>query len=296
MLIYILSRGASLYSTSRIYRAALKRRHNVRILDHLECDLLIEDNQFKVVYNNEILLVPDVVIPRIGSSATAHGTAVVRHFQEMGAMVVNSATAIFNSRDKFRSLQLLVGKGIPIPTSYFSNDLHYAERIVKYKLGYPFILKVLEGTQGMGVYLVPNEIEAHELFNRFAVAKTKIILQEFIQEFKGRDLRIFIVGNKVVASMMRMASGDEFRSNLHRGGTGQPIVLSEDEKEIALRAVNVLGLQVAGVDILRSKRGALILEVNSSPGLEGIEGVTGVQIAEEIISFVEEKFKHENRR
>lgn len=296
MLIYILSRGANLYSTSRIYKAALKQKHNVRILDHLECDLLIENNQFKVVYNNEILLAPDAVIPRIGSSATAHGTAVVRHFEEMGAFVLNSSTSIFNSRDKFRSLQLLVGKGIPIPASYFSNDLHYAESIVKHKLGYPFILKVLEGTQGVGVYLVPNEKEAHHLFNTFAATKTKIVLQEFIQEFRGKDLRVFIVGNKVVASMMRVASGNEFRSNLHRGGKGHNIALSEEEKEMALRAARVLGLRVAGVDILRSKRGALIIEVNSSPGLEGIEGVTGVEIAEEIIGFVEENCKHENRR
>jgi len=252
----------------------------------MECDLLIEDGVFKVVYNNEILIRPDLVIPRIGSSATAYGTAVVRHFEEMGVPVLNTSSGILNTRDKFRSMQLLIGKNIPIPTTYFSNDLHYAERIVKHKLGYPFILKVLEGTQGLGVHLVVNEIEAHELFNKFGASKKKVILQEFIEEFKGKDLRIFVVGNQVVAAMIRIAGEGEFRSNIHRGGVGKKIVLSEDEKEIAIRAVKVLGLQVGGVDVLRSTRGALIIEVNSSPGLEGIEGVTAVPIAEEIIKSV----------
>lgn len=256
----------------------------------MECDLLVENGRFLVVYNNEILIKPDVVIPRIGSSATVYGTTVVRHFQEMGAPVLNSPAGIFNSRDKFRSLQLLAGQNIPIPVTYFSNDLHQAERIVKRKLGYPFILKVLEGTQGVGVHLVKNEIEAHHLFNHFSVAKQKIILQEFIEEFKGKDVRVFIVGSKVVASMMRIAGAGEFRSNIHRGGIGQRIVLSEEEREMAIRAVKILGLQVAGVDILRSKKGALIIEVNSSPGLEGIEGVTGVEVAEDIIRFIEERY------
>lgn len=295
MLIYILSRGANLYSTARIYRAALERRHNVRVLDHMECDLLVEENRFLVVYNNEILLKPDVVIPRIGSSATIHGTAVVRHFQEMGVPVLNCAEGILNSRDKFRSLQKLAGNHIPVPASYFSNDLHHAEKIVKRTLGYPFILKVLEGTQGLGVHLVKNEIEAHELFNQFVNARTKVILQEFIKEFSGKDVRVFVVGTKVVAAMMRMAGEGEFRSNIHRGGKGVKIQLSEDEKEIAVRAVRVLGLQVAGVDILRSKKGALIIEVNSSPGLEGIEGVTEVKIAEEMIQFVEQNYSNENK-
>ncbi len=291
MLIYILSRGSNLYSRSRIYRAALKRKHNVRIVDHMECDLLIEDNQFKVVYNNEVLLVPDLVIPRIGSSATVYGTSVVRHFQEMGSLVLNGSESIINSRDKFRSMQLLSGKQIPIPITYFSNDLHQAEKTVKRKLGYPFVIKVLEGTQGLGVHLVKNELEAHELFERLSSNQVKVILQEFIEEFKGKDLRIFVVGNKVVASMMRVAEAGEFRSNIHRGGMGKRVVLSEEEKEMAIRAVRVLGLQIGGVDVLRSKKGALIIEVNSSPGLEGIEAVSGVEIAEEIIIFAEEYFK-----
>ncbi len=291
MLIYILSRGATLYSTARIYRAALARKHNVRVIDHMYCDLLVEQNVFKIIYNGEVLIEPDLVIPRIGSSATFYGASVVRHFQKMGISVLNLSDGILNARDKFRSMQLLAAKNIRIPATYFSNDLHHAEHIVKTKLQYPFIIKVLEGTQGLGVHLVKNEVEAHELFNQFSAKKTKIILQEFIEEFKGKDIRVFVVGENVIASMMRIANEGEFRSNIHRGGVGKKIVLSEEEKEMAIRAVKTLGLSVAGVDILRSKRGAMIIEVNSSPGLEGIESTTGVEIAEEIIHFIERKFK-----
>jgi len=287
MLIYILSRGARLYSTSRIYRAALKKRHNVRILDHMECDLLIDGNQYKVIYNNETLLKPDLIIPRIGSSATAYGTTVVRHFQEMGVPVLNRVEGILNSRDKFRCLQLLSAANIPIPVTYFSNDLHHAEKLVERKLGYPFIIKLLEGTQGTGVHLIHDEREAHEIFNKYGVARKKILLQEYIAEFSGKDVRAFVVGNRVVATMMRIAAGDDFRSNIHRGGRGEKIILSEEEKEMAIRAVHTLGLKVAGVDILRSKKGAMVIEVNSSPGLEGIESTTGVEIAEEIIKYIE---------
>ncbi len=294
MLIYILSRSATLYSTARIYKAALKNKHNVRVVDHLECDLLVENGTYKVIYNNEVLLKPDVVIPRIGTSATFYGTTVVRHFQSMGVAVVNTAEGIGNSRDKFRCMQLLTAKNIRIPKTYFSHDLHQAERVVKYKLGYPFILKTLEGTQGQGVYLVRDERFANTLFNRFADEGVNIILQEFIEEFKGKDIRAFVIGNHVVASMMRIAAGDEFRSNIHRGGHGERIVLSEEEKEIAVRSAKILGLNIAGVDILRSKKGALIIEVNSSPGLEGIEGVTGEPIAEEIIRFIETRYFDKN--
>jgi len=292
MLIYILSRGPQLYSTSRIYRAALAQNHIVRIIDHMECDLLIEEGTLKVLYQNEILRQPDVLIPRIGSSATAYGTTVVRHFEEMGVCVLNSAMSIFSSRDKFRSLQILVRNEIPIPISYFSFDLHHAEKIVQHKLGYPVIVKVIEGTQGNGVYLVHNEKEATELFDSLTTLRTKVILQEFIHEFKGKDIRVFVVGNKVVASMLRAANEGEFRSNLHRGGVGVLVELSTEEEHIALKAAEVLGLGVAGVDILRSKNGPLVIEVNSSPGLEGIEGVTKVQIAEAIVEFAVEKFKN----
>ena len=278
----------------RIYKAAKASGHSVRVIDHMECDLLIEDGKFKVVYNDEILPKPDFIIPRIGSSVTFYGTTVVRHFEQMGVYVINNSVAILNSRDKFRSLQSLVAYNISIPRTYFSSDLFYAEQIVKHKLGYPFIVKVLEGTQGLGVYLVNNSDQAKELLSHFIQKKTKIILQEFIAEFSGKDIRVFVVGNKIVASMMRVARGNDFRSNLHLGGDGEKIDLTNQEMQLALAAVNALKLDVAGVDILRTKNGPVVIEVNSSPGLEGIEKVSGVAIAEEIISLTEEKMKNDN--
>jgi ribosomal protein S6--L-glutamate ligase len=287
MLIYILSRGPKLYSTIRIYKAAVKKGHTVRIIDHMECDLLIEKGVFKVVYNEEILPKPDFIIPRIGSSVTFYGSTVVRHFEHMGVQTLNNAISILNSRDKFRSLQFLVEGGIQIPTTYFSNDLFFAKKIVQNKLGYPFIIKVLEGTQGLGVYLVKDEENATEILSHFMAKKTKIMLQEYIAEFSGKDLRVFVVGNKIVATMMRIAGGDDFRSNLHRGGRGEKVELTPDEKEMAINSVKALNLQVAGVDILRSKKGPMVIEVNSSPGLEGIERVSEMPVAEEIIDLLE---------
>lgn len=260
----------------------------------MECDLLVERGQFKVVYNDEILPKPDLIIPRIGSSVTFYGSTVVRHFEQMGVPTLNNAVSILNSRDKFKSLQFLAANGIQIPTTYFSHDLFYAKSIVQNKLGYPFIIKVLEGTQGIGVYLVKDQENASEILSHLLEKKTKIVLQQYIEEFSGRDLRVFIVGNKIVAKMMRIAGGDDFRSNLHRGGRGEKVDLSPDEKEMALKAVKALNLQVAGVDILRSKRGPMVIEVNSSPGLEGIERVSEEKVAEAIIELAE-KIKHDNK-
>ena len=287
MLIYILSRVPKLYSTLRIYKAAVAKGHTVRIIDHMECDLLIEKGQFKVVYNEEILPKPDFIIPRIGSSVTFYGSTVVRHFEQMGVQTLNDSIAILNSRDKFRSSQFLAANDIQIPTTYFSNDLFYAKKIVQSKLGYPFIIKVLEGTQGLGVYKVKDEAGATETLSHFMEKKSKIILQEYIEEFSGKDLRVFVVGSKIVATMMRIAGGDDFRSNLHRGGRGEKVELTPDEKEMAIKSVKALNLQVAGVDILRSKKGPMVIEVNSSPGLEGIERVSEIKIAEEIIDLLD---------
>lgn len=289
MLIYILSRSESLYSTQRIYQAGIRNKHNVRVIDHMECDLLIEDGEYKVVYEHHELIKPDYVIPRIGSSVTNYGCAVVRHFEQMGVAVVNKSEGIFNSRDKFRSLQLMSANNIRIPTTYFSYDLYYAERIAKQNIGYPLILKVLEGTQGEGVHLVRNEGEAIDLFGEFTKKNTRIILQEFISEFEGKDVRIIVVGDKIIATMMRIAQKGDFRSNIHRGGRGEIVNLSEQEKEMAIKTVQILGLCVAGVDILRSEKGPMVIEVNSSPGLEGIEGVTKIKIAEEIIKYIEKE-------
>ena len=287
MLVYILSRGEKLYSTSRIYQTSLSRRHNTRVIDHMECDLFIEDGTYKVVFNDEVLLKPDMIIPRIGSSATYYGTSVVRHFEMMGCKVLNPSMAIQNSRDKFRSLQILMANGIRVPTTFFSYDMHYAQSVVERRLGYPFIIKVLEGTQGNGVHLVKNEEMAEKLIQRLNPKKKQIILQEFIEEFSGKDIRALVVGDQVVASYMRIAKGGDFRSNIHRGGTGKMVHLTFEEKSLAINAVKCLGLKCAGVDILRSKKGSMVIEVNSSPGLEGVEKYTKIDVARKIIEHIE---------
>lgn len=294
MLIYVLSRSKNLYSTNRIYAAGTSKKHNVRVIDYLQCDLLIEDGEFKIIYEHEILLKPDFVIPRIGASVTSYGCAVVRHFEKMGARVLNSSDGIINSRDKFRCHQLLMAANIQVPKTYYSYDLYYAERVVRENLGYPFILKVLEGTQGIGVYLVRTEEEASGLFSKHITKNIRVLLQEFIAEFEGKDLRLIVVGNEVVASMMRIAQDGDFRSNIHRGGSGEDVAISQQEREMAIKAAKLLGLEMAGVDLLRSARGPLIIEVNSSPGIEGIESVTGKPVAEKLIEHVEKQFIHEN--
>ncbi|MCB9225173.1 MAG: RimK family alpha-L-glutamate ligase [Crocinitomicaceae bacterium] len=287
MLIYLLSRSSELYSTQRIYQAGLAGKHNIRVIDYMECDLLIEDGEFKVVYNHEYLIKPDYVIPRIGSSVTFYGCTVVRHFSMMGAKVLNDPQAIINSRDKFRSLQLMIQGGIRIPRTYFSNDLYYADRIVNQLLGYPFIMKVLEGTQGQGVFLVHNEDEAEQLFSEHIRKQTRVILQEFISEFKGKDIRVIVINGEIIATMMRVAQEGEFRSNIHRGGVGIEVELTDEEKEMAIKSLDILGLKMAGVDLMRSNQGPMLIEVNSSPGLQGIEGTTKIQIAERLIEYLE---------
>jgi len=287
MLIYILSRSSELYSTKRIYKAGTRSRHNVRVINYLECDIIVENGDYKIIYEHEELLKPDFVIPRIGASVTSYGCAVVRHFEVMGVRVLNSSAGIYESRDKFRCLQQLSYEGIQVPITYHSYDLYYAERIVRTKLGYPFVFKVLEGTHGEGVHLVNDEEELHNKFYESQAKHEKILLQEFISEFKGKDLRIIVIGNEVVASMMRIAQEGDFRSNIHKGGKGENVPISAKEKEVALKAAKVLGLGMAGVDILRSSRGPLIIEVNSSPGIEGIEGVTKIKIAEKLIEHIE---------
>lgn len=288
MLIYVLSRSKALYSTSRIVQAGTRARHNMRVVNYLECDLIIENGEYKIIYEHEELLKPDVVIPRIGSSVTSYGCTVVRHFEQMGVPVLNSSNGILDSRDKYRSLQILSQHQILVPKTYFSYDLYYAERVVRNSLGYPFILKVIEGTQGQGVHLVRDEVSAQELFTEHVTKNKRVLLQEFISEFEGKDIRVIVVGRKIVTAMMRVAKDGDFRSNIHRGGKGLAVVLSEKEKEIAIKACQVLGLEMAGVDILRSERGSMIIEVNSSPGIEGIEGVTKAPIAEALIAHIEQ--------
>ncbi|UKN01105.1 RimK family alpha-L-glutamate ligase [Paracrocinitomix mangrovi] len=290
MLIYLLSRSESLYTTKRIFQAGINGKHNIRVINYMECDLLVEHGEYKVIYENEELITPDFVIPRIGSSVTFYGCTVVRHFQMMGSKVLNKPEGILNSRDKFRSLQLMVQGGIPIPKTFFSNDLYYAEQMVKDHLGYPFIMKVLEGTQGQGVFLVKNEQEAEALIDEHVSKKTRVILQEFISEFSGKDIRVIVVYGKVVATMMRQAKEGDFRSNIHAGGRGLIVELTAEEEQIAINSLSVLGLDMGGVDILRSDKGPMVIEVNSSPGFEGIEGVTKIPVAEMMMESIEQNF------
>ncbi|MGV6860719.1 MAG: RimK family alpha-L-glutamate ligase [Putridiphycobacter sp.] len=291
MLIYILSRNIQLYSTSRLVEATKKANHKVKVVNHMFCDLLIEDGKFSIVYEGEILEKPDYIIPRIGSNVTSYGEKVIRHFEKMGVPTLTSSDGLLNSRDKLKSIQILAEHDIKIPTTYFSNDFHEVESTVREKLGYPFILKVIEGTQGLGVHLIKNEPTAQNYFDHFSNSKVKVILQEFIKESSGRDIRIITVGNEVVATMERIAPQNEFRSNIHRGAIGYKIRISDEEKEMAIRALKALNLKAGGVDIIRSKKGPLILEVNSSPGLEGIENTTKIDVAGAIIKFIEEDYK-----
>ena len=287
MLIYILSRNENLYSTSRLIEAGKKRGHTIKVYNHMYCDLIIENSEFSISYENEIIPKPDYVIPRIGANATSQGEAVIRHFEKMGVPVLTSSDGLLNSRNKLRSIQILAEQKLKMPLTYFSDDLEHAESIVESKLGYPFILKITEGTQGVGVYLIQDTITAKRFFDHYSIAKTKIILQKFIQESKGRDIRIFTVGNKVIAAMERVAPANEFRSNIHRGAKGRLIELTNQEKEMAVTAINALNVKIGGVDIIRSNNGPLILEVNSSPGLEGIENTTKIDIASAVYAFIE---------
>ena len=291
MLIYILSRNIELYSTKRLYEAIKNANHKVRVINHMYCDLLIENSQFSILYEGETLPTPDYIIPRIGSNVTSYGEKVIRHFEKMGVRSLTSSKGLLISRDKLRCLQVLAEHSINMPTTYFSNDFHEVEEIVKKKLGYPFILKVTEGTQGLGVYLIKNEATAQNFFDHFSNSKTQVVLQEFIKESSGRDIRIITAGQHIIATMERIAPKNEFRSNIHRGAMGYEIKLSENEKQIAVKALKAVGLKFGGVDIIRSKNGPLILEINSSPGLEGIEKTTQIDIAGEVVKFIEQDYK-----
>ncbi len=287
MVIYILSRNVNLYSTSRIYTEGKKAGHSVKVINHLYCDLMIVNNQYQIYYEGKILPKPDYIIPRIGANVTNFGEKVIRHFEKMGVKTLTSSSGLLISRDKFRCMQYLIEHEISVPTSYFSDDLHEAEKIVKNHLGYPFILKLIEGTQGVGVFLISDEETAQRYFDLYSDSRHKVMLQKFVAESFGRDIRIIVVGNQVVGAMERVAQNNEFRSNIHRGGKGKSIVLSHREQEMAIRICQILKLKIAGVDIIRSKEGPLVLEVNSSPGLEGIEKTTKINIAQTIIKYIE---------
>jgi ribosomal protein S6--L-glutamate ligase len=287
MKIAILSRNSRLYSTQRLVEAAHARGHEVVVLDHLKCDLVIEAGQPSILYKGVPLTGFDAVIPRIGASVTFYGTAVVRQFEMMKVKSAVGSQAIVRSRDKLRCMQILSRAGLGMPKTAFTNYSKDSKHLVSQVGGAPLVIKLLEGTQGLGVVLAETNKAAESVIEAFHNLKARIIVQEFIAESKGADIRAFVVNGEVVGAMKRQGKEGEFRSNLHRGGVGTLIKLSRAEKAAALQAANVLDLDVAGVDMLQSKRGPLILEVNSSPGLEGIEKATNLDIATKIIIHTE---------
>jgi len=286
MNIGILSRNASLYSTRRLVEAIEAKGHKAKVIDHLKCDIVIEQDKPTIFYKGESLSYLDAVIPRIGASVTFYGTAVVRQFEMMNVFSAVESQALVRSRDKLRSLQILAKAGVGLPKTVFTNYSKEVNKLIDSVGGAPLIVKLLEGTQGYGVVLAPTKKAAQSIIEAFHSMKARVIVQEFIQESKGADIRAFVVNGRVVGAMKRQGKEGEFRSNLHQGGTGSLIKLSKREREVALTAAQAMGLPIAGVDMLQSERGPLILEVNSSPGLEGIEKATGKDIAESIIKYV----------
>jgi ribosomal protein S6--L-glutamate ligase len=296
MNICILSTNKKLYSTRRLVEAAAERGHDVRVINHLRCYMNIASFKPSIHYNGEELERFDAVIPRIGASVTFYGTAVVRQFEMMGTFCLNESVAISRSRDKLRSLQLLSRKGIGLPVTGFARSPGDTSDLLNLVGGAPIVLKLLEGTQGKGVVLAETRKAAESVVEAFRGINANFLVQEFIKEAKGADIRCFVVGDRVVASMMRQAQEGEFRSNLHRGGTAVPIKITPEERSTAVRAARIMGLNVAGVDILRSNHGPVIMEVNSSPGLEGIENATGKDVAGMIIGYIEKNAKEGKTR
>ncbi len=290
MHIGILSRNPKLYSTHRLKEAALERGHDVRVVDYLRCYMNITSAKPKVLFRGEELHF-DAVIPRIGASYTFYGTAVVRQFEMMNVYPVNESQAIDRSRDKLRSLQLMARSGVGLPVTSFAHSTQDIDGLLEVVGGAPVVVKLLEGTQGLGVVLAETKKAAESVIGAFRQLDANILVQEFIKEAKGADIRAFVVGGKVVAAMRRQGAPGEFRSNLHRGGSAEKIKLTSIERATAIRAAKTMGLNVAGVDLLQSNHGPLVLEVNSSPGLEGIEAASGLDVAGRIIEFIEANAK-----
>ena len=291
MNIFILSRNKNLYSTSRLVEAGSSMGHNIRVIDYMRCYMNITASKPSIYYGGESLGKVDAVIPRIGASNTFYGTAVVKQFEMMGSYCVNTSDAIANSRDKLRSLQILAETGINMPITGFASHTKDIEGVIESVDSIPLIMKLLQGTQGQGIVLAETRKAAESVMSAFRQLDADIMVQEFIKESGGKDIRAFVVGDEVVASMERTAPEGEFRSNVHRGGTMENINLTSEEVQMAVDASKILGLSIAGVDLMRSNRGPLILEVNSSPGLQGIETCSNKDVAGKIISFIQEKIR-----
>lgn len=294
MNIAILSRKAALYSTQSLYKAVTKRGHQADVIDHLQCNLIMEQGRPNIMYKGRLLDQYDAIIPRIGASVTYYGSAVVRQFEMMDIFTPVTSGALLRSRDKLRSLQQFSRAGLGLPRTVFTFPARNAEEVVALAGGAPLIIKLLEGTQGLGVVLAETESASISVIEAFHNLQARVIVQEYIAEAKGSDVRVIVVDGKIIAAMKRTAKKGEFRSNLHRGGSSKVVELTELEKRTALKAAEVIGLDVAGVDMLQSNRGPLIMEINASPGLEGIEGTTKVDIAGYIVEFLERT--HEKRK
>ncbi len=287
MRVYILSRNKSLYSTQRLVEAAQAKKWEVRVIDYLKCSIEIMKGKLKISYKGEELPVPDAIIPRIGASRTFYGTAMVRHFEMMGAFSTSGSLAIKRSRDKLRSLQVLSQYDVDMPKTVFASNKSAAKDVIALSGGTPLVLKILEGTQGVGVVLVESEKAAKSVLDAFYGMDVNLLVQEFIEEAGGTDIRAFVVGGEIVGAMKRQGAEGDFRSNLHQGGSATLHKLTRKEKSTALKAAKAMGLGVCGVDMISSSRGPLVMEVNSSPGLEGIEKSTQVNIAGKIMEYIE---------
>ncbi len=292
MKIAILSRKASLHSTKRLVEAAKQRGHEVSVINHCKCYVVMERDNPSVFIGDHSLEGIDAIIPRIGASVTFYGSAIIRQFEMQKVFTPVSSLALIRSRDKLRSLQILSKAGVGIPKTAFANYPSDIDYLIKQVGGTPLIIKLLEGTQGLGVVLADNETAAKSVLEAFYNLNANILVQEFVKEANGSDIRAFVVGGKVVGAMKRQGKTGEFRSNLHRGGVGTAIELTPEEQEVAIQAAKSLGLGIAGVDMLPSTRGPLVIEVNSSPGLEGIEKATKQDIASIIIQYIEENINN----
>ena len=291
MRVYILSRNKSLYSTSRLVEAAEQRGWEVRVIDYLKCTIEIMKGELVVNYLGNVLPTPDAIIPRIGASRTFYGAAMVRHFEMMEVFSTSGNLAITRSRDKLRSLQVLSRYGVDMPKTVFASNKSNAKDVIELSGGAPLVLKILEGTQGVGVVLVDSEKAAKSVLDAFYGMEVNLLVQEFIEEAGGADIRAFVVDGEVVGAMKRQGAEGDFRSNLHQGGSATAYKLNRKERKTAIDAAKAMGLGVCGVDMIPSKRGPLVMEVNSSPGLEGIEKSTGIDIAGKIMDYIEKNAK-----
>jgi len=296
MNIAILSRNKELYSTKRLVEAATARGHDASIVNHTQCYMSIASHKPTIHLKGQEMTGVDAIIPRVGASVSFYGTAVVRQFEMMGVYSLNESVAITRSRDKLRALQLLSRRGVGLPVTGFANTPGDTEDLLKMAGGAPVVIKLLEGTQGVGVVLAETNKAAESVIEAFRGLKANFMVQEFIAEAGGADIRCFVIGDKVVAAMKRQGKEGEFRSNLHRGGSAMLIKITPEERSTAVRSAKIMGLNVAGVDLLRSNHGPVVMEVNSSPGLEGIEEATSSDVASMIIEFIEKNAKRGKTR